>query len=232
MSDDPNAQQSQSAPKETKISADISVLTGRVEALTKELAATQGQLKEISAERDNLKTSVSQLTEQSSKYTADLETTTAQLKQLNGEKATFQTQVEQLNAKLTDSTQNLTGTQRELEMYKLISETPEYHDLVGVVSTIKVVADPDEQKKILDLQAQNYKRKQEEILSMVQAGATPPAGPAVQQQPAPRGPSTLPEVHARLNAIAGQPGAQAEVAQLTGMALELQNNSAGATLPA
>lgn len=216
---------------------DISALTGKVESLTKEagkykadLEAAQIKVKELEGQTGGLTTAQKQAVERATAAEQQLKELQKQLEGKTGEVTNWATQHQQLNEQFGQTTTQLQTTQAELNLYKMIADTPEYHGLIGMVAGIKVAGTPEDQKTILDAMAKGMKGHTDQMLNVFKGGGTPPspAGGSPGTNPGPAaGPKNIQEAGMRLNQIMGIPGHEAEQAQLYAYIQQQQQGGSG-----
>ncbi len=211
--------------------ADTKSLTTRIEQLSAELTTAKQQVEQVAGERDTLKTA---------NETANADLTAAQqqvtdlsgrVKNSEGAITNWETQHSQLTAEMGEAQANLAEANKELGLYKMISDPdkPEYHKLIGMVSGIRLVDDTKEQARILDAMSAGMQGQHDQALELLRAGATPPAGAAPKKQTPGTGASgnfDSPEAAwARYNQIAHHPGFEQEASALYQYLLSQQDGA-------
>lgn len=204
--------------------AEITKLANDLATAKQALADRDKAFGELQTTHDGLKTANEQLNQQLADLKKQFETTSATLKNKEGEVVNWTTQHGQVTTQLSEASTKLADVERQLKLYKTISSNPDFHPLIGVIDSIKVVDDPTEQEGILKTVAGAFKVNAEALAKAFNAGGTPTGGGPGGGQQQKQGPKNVDEAYARLVQIAGMPGHEQETANLQGFLLTAQNN--------
>lgn len=222
--DNSTAGNSAATPPADGNAKEISRLSTELTKAQKELADAQAKIKEFEGSVGGLTTANKQANEQLATLKAQLADAVKQAETLGGEVTNWKTQHEQLSQQLGQVQSDFGKTKQELDLYQLVASKPEYHGLVGMVNSIKITNDPQQQEAILQALANGIKTQTTQTVEMFRAGGQLPGGTGG-QQPGPTGPKDVKEAHARLQQIAGLPQHRAEAQQL--MAFIVNPNTEG-----
>jgi len=218
---------------EPKVPAvDTTALTKKVESLTSQLEQAQAKVSsyeakfgEFESSQRNVTTANAQLNEQMAQLKAQYDEAQKALQAKDGELVNWKTQFEQVQSQFGETTGKLTAAEQQLNLYKTIKDTPEYHGLIGMIDGIKIVDDPEAQKTILNGFANGLKSQVENSINMFRAGGTPASGTG--GQPAQTGPKNVKEASYRLQEIIGRPGFESESNALQQYIYQANNNGNG-----
>jgi hypothetical protein len=208
------------------LTKEVTGLTEKLTGATQKLEQAQDKIKELEGQTGGLTTANKQANEKLTTYEQQVKDLTTQLEAKTGELTNWTTQHSQLNDQLGQVQAQFQQTQAELNLFKTIATTPEYHGLIGMVTGIKIANTPEEQKPILDALANGLKGQTDKMMEMFRGGgspATPPGG-----APANTGPKNIQEAATRLQQIMGSPipALQQEAARLQEYIMQQQYGNA------
>jgi len=166
---------------------------------TTDATQSNNTIVQLQAKIANLETQVKAFQEAAQRATSERDTLQQSLKDAQAQIQDLTGQIEtrdQATQALTQQLQELTSfketAEPKLKLFELIQENPNYHNLVPMLDAIRVVPDPDEQKKILDTVAAAQQAAAKSAVQSFQAGSGLPTTP--QTQPAgDEGPKTYDE---------------------------------------
>ena len=146
---------------------------------TQELTQAKAQLDALTKERDGLKTGLDQTTAKVTDLEKKFGEASTALQTKTGEVATLSTQLQQTLGQVTELTNTNTGLTKQVDLFNVIANKPEFHPMVGSFQKLSEVIKPDAPQEaieaLLGTMAADAQKSVTSALEIFRAGGSPAA---------------------------------------------------------